>query len=118
MGERHFLHQVTLAVALARDSQTYSFFFRFVWTLPTFSTVKPNRSPLKLLQHSVLAMIVGFQRFQEFMEGEDEVVIAQAVIDSRAFLAGTDEVQLEQLVQMFRGGGWSQSQLSSYLSRS
>lgn len=46
-------------------------------------------------------MIVRFQRFQQFMEGQDEVMVAKTVIDCRAFLAGAYEVQLEQLVQVF-----------------
>ena len=60
-------------------------------------------------------MIVGFQCSQQLMEGLNQVVVAQPIIDHFALFTSTDQAQVQQMVQMLRSRGSGQPYLLSNL---
>ena len=52
-----------------------------------------------LVGRAVLVVVV-FEGFEQLVEGEDEVVVVQAVVDGGAFFAGADQVQVQELAQV------------------
>ena len=60
-------------------------------------------------------MIVGFQCSQQLMEGLNQVVVAQPIIDHFALFTSTDQAQVQQMVQMLRSRGSGQPYLLSDL---
>jgi hypothetical protein len=62
-----------------------------------------------------VGVIVGYQSSQQLMEGLNQVVVAQAIINHGALFTSIHQVQTQQMVQMLRSRGSGQSYLLSNL---
>src|SRR5947199_10275232 len=62
-----------------------------------------------------IALIVGFEGLYQLVEGPDEVIVAQPVIDRGALFARAHQVQFQQLAQVLRGCGRSAPQMAGKL---
>jgi len=50
---------------------------------------------------------VGIQCLKQIMEGIDQLVVAQSVVDAGTLFASTQQVEVQELAQVFRGSRWS-----------
>src|ERR1700680_2505597 len=64
-----------------------------------------------MLKGGAVGLVVCFERLEQLVEGSDQVAVAQPVIDHDALFTSAHQVQIQQLGQMLRCRGGSQSQL-------